>query len=136
MADLIEEGFHEHLTADAGVSAITTRGYPVKAPQDVVLPCWVYQKLSGPREHSHDGASGDAHPRIRIRCYAKSYPGAKALANAARIALDGFSGTMGDNNTCVVGAVFLANEIDGWDEEAKADFVSLDFTCWHKEATS
>ena len=55
----IEAGLYAHLVGSAGVTAlVATRVYPLLVPQDATLPAIAYQRISGPRDHTHDGPSG------------------------------------------------------------------------------
>ncbi len=129
----IEEALYSHLTNDAGVSALVgNRVYPLMAPQDAALPHLVYQRISSPRLRSHGGPSGLAHPRFQITATAGSYSAARSLANAVRASLDGFRGTMGGGVS--VGASFLDNEADGYQDVADTYTVRLDVILWHQEA--
>jgi hypothetical protein len=86
---VIEEALVTRLLADATVAAaVGTRIYPLVAPQGAAMPHIVYQRISGPRVHTHQG-SDLAHPRFQFACNAATYAAAKALANAVREELDG-----------------------------------------------
>lgn len=76
----------------AGYSA--NRTFPMLAPAETEYPFFVYQKISGARDHHLEGASGLAFPRIQIDAYATTYAAAKALFDQARRVLDGFRGTV------------------------------------------
>lgn len=133
----IEEALVAHLTNDGQVSAlIGSRVYPLAAPQDAILPLLVYQRISTPREASQSGSSGLAHPRFQLTCRATSYSQVKDLVKAVRISLDCFKGTLGGDGGVSVGAIFLDNEQDDY-EEASGEFSELlDFIIWHREATA
>ena len=127
----MEEGLYAHLAADSGVAAlVSTRIYPLVVPQDVDLPAIAYQRISGPRDHVHEGASGLVVARMQVTCHAWSYSGAKALAEAVRAATDGFSGTMGEVS---VDAALLVNDRDGWAQGFESPVVRLDFMVWYQE---
>lgn len=127
----IEQGLYTHLAADGGVSAlVSTRIYPQVIPQDVDLPAIAYQKISAPRDHTHDGPSGLVRARMQITCAGASYAVAKTLSEAVRAALDGFSGTMGSTT---VNAVFLDNERDDWAQVFESPVVEADYMFWYLE---
>lgn len=134
---MIEEALVAHLLADADVSAlIDDRIFPNVAPQDAALPLLVYQRISSPRVRSQSGPSGLAHPRFQIRAKAATYAGARDLANKVRVSLDGFAGTMGGGGGVSVGAAFLDNERDAYEDTLEAHSVPMDFIIWHREATT
>lgn len=130
----IEEAITAHLLADAGVAAlVATRVYPVKMPQRPTYPAVTYFRVSGPREHSQSGPSGLAHPRFQLDCMAATYAGAKTLAAAVRLALDGFRGSMGGGGGVDVNAVFIEDDRDDQDDDIQVYWVSLDAVVWHNE---
>lgn len=131
---LIEQAILNELAGTAGLTAIVgQRIYYVKAPQDVTVPYVVLFKVSGVREHSHDGASGLGNPRFQVSCFAETYYQAKQIAQQVQSALQGFSGTMGGEGGTPVGASFYANEMDIYEEATKLYHVALDFMLWHSE---
>lgn len=134
---VIEEALAAHILADADITAlIGDRIYPNVAPQDAELPLLVYQRISSPRVRSQSGPSGLAHPRFQIRAKAASYSEARDLAGKVRVSLDGFAGTMGGGGGVSVGATFLDNERDAYEDALKAHSVPMDFIIWHREATT
>ena len=125
------EGMVVHLMGDTGVTGIIgTRLYPMVVPQDAELPAAAYQQLSGPREHSHSGASGLVRARVQFTCMGASYNAAKDVAEALRLSLDGFKGSMGNVD---VQAVFLDNEVDGYASTFEAAVTRVDFVVWYGE---
>jgi len=129
----IEEALYYHLSHTAGVTAlVSTRIYPLVAPQDAARPYLVYQRISTPRVRSHSGPSGLAHPRFQITGVAASYSAARGLANAVRAALDGYSGAMG-SAPGVQTAAFVDNENDGYSDGIPAYIFRLDVILWHQE---
>lgn len=129
---VIEEGLYAYLAGYAGLTALVdSRIYPLQAPEDAIYPLVVYQRISGPRVYSHDGASGLAHPRFQITSWGEIYPDAKAVAKQVRLALSGYAGTMGDDVD--VDAAFLVNELERYDPETKRWGVIQDYIIWHHE---
>jgi hypothetical protein len=100
----IEAGLVYKLTTTAGLTAlISTRTYLERIPQGATLPCLTYQRISTPRLLAHDtsGSAGTAHPRFQFDAWATTYSSAKAITDALRAALNGFSGTI-TNAVCQV----------------------------------
>lgn len=128
---MIEDGLYAHLIAYAGLAAlIGDRVYPLKAPQDAIYPLLNYQRISGPRVHSHNGPSGLAHPRFQLTAWASSLIEAKLVVAQARAAVDGFKGTMGDVD---INGCFVVNEIDHYDPETERHGTTIDVIIWHNE---
>ena len=129
-ATVIEQALRAVLVADAGVLAITTRVYPNYIPQSPTWPLIVYQKISGPRDHDINGPTGKAHPRFQLESWAKTYDGAKSLANAVRLALDGNIFTEG---AVTIGSIVLQSEFDVYEPDVKCHKIVMDFNIWHTE---
>lgn len=132
---VVEQGLRALLVANAGVNALVAgRIYPQTAPAGAALPAIVYSRISGPRLAAHDGPSGVAHPRFQFDCKATTYAGARGLANAVRVALDGYQGTTGD---VTFQAILVQDEADGYDFESDASAsayeVYVDAVVWHIE---
>jgi hypothetical protein len=122
------------LNATAGLTAlVSTRIYFVKAPQDVTNPYVVVSKISGVREHAHEGASGLAHPRFQCSVFATTYKEAKSIAVQIQTALQGHSGTIGGAGGVEVNGIFYDDEVDFWEEEHGLYHIAMDFRIWHNE---
>lgn len=128
--DTIEKAIRSILIADTAVKAITTRCYPGMIPQNPTYPLIAYFKVTGNRDHHLGGPSGLAHPRFQVEAWATTYDAAKALANAIREALDGYSGTQG---TVVIGSILMESERDTYEDAVSCHRVIMDFYCWHSE---
>ena len=131
---LIEQAIKTELESTTALTAlIGERIYYVKAPQDVETPYIVFFKVTGPREHSHDGASGLAHPRFQFSVFSTTYYEAKQIAEQLQAALQAFSGTMGTGTGVHVGACFYEDENDLYEVESKLYHIAVDYTFWHTE---
>lgn len=127
----LEEGLYSHLVNDSGVAAlVSTRVYPLLVPQDTTLPAIAYQRISGPRDHTHSGASGLALARMQVSCLGNSYGQAKQVSEAVRAALDGLRGSLG---AVSADAVFLDNERDEWSTAFEEAVVQQDYLIWYQE---
>jgi len=123
----IERTLYDLLRQDAGVSAtVADRIYPVRLPDEVILPALVYLKASCIRYASHGGPSKLASSRFQLDCYAEDYLEAKRLALAAVAALHGRKG--GD-----IQAAFNENETDGFSPDDGIFRVTADVLIWHRE---
>ena len=128
--DTIEKAIRAILVANNTVKAITTRCYPGKIPQDPTYPLIAYYKVTGMRDHHLQGPSGLAHPRFQVEAWATTYDAAKALANAIRVALDGYTGTQG---TVAIGSILMESERDVYEDAVSCHRVIMDWFIWHRE---
>ncbi len=128
--DTIEKAIRSILVNDSTVKAITTRCYPGKIPQDPTYPLIVYYKVTGMRDHHLQGPSGLAHPRFQVEAWATTYDAAKTLANAIRVALDGYKGTQG---TVDIGSILMESERDTYEDAVLCHRVIMDWFIWHSE---
>lgn len=137
----IEEAIVAQLKATAGVTAIIGAGdaarvFPQVLPQGSAAqkyPGLVFQRISGPREHSLTGRSGLANPRFQFTCWSKRHAEARALADAVTLALDSFSGTLGGGGGVDTSPILVEDGPDGYDDAEQVYSCSLDAICWHAE---
>jgi hypothetical protein len=130
----IEEALYSKLTGDAGVAAlVVARIYPNVVPQDIAMPAVAYQRISTVRDMAHDGPTGVAHARFQFTISASTYSSARNVANAIRVALDGFSGLMGGVGGVTVEAVFVENDFDGYNQAGGEQVVRMDALVIHQE---
>ena len=147
VADL-RPGLVAYLYADAGIYAAVEgsitranggeRIFPVKLDQGVKKTSIVYSRISGLGDHTMQGPSGLARPRIQIDCWAPTANAAALLADLVKNRIDGFRGSMpyGSNSpqdTITVQGVFFDSERDDYDEIAKLYRVSRDYLIWFEE---
>ncbi len=130
---VIEEALMTYLLADTTITAYVGERifYAHVDWQDVETPYLVVTKISGVREHSHDGSSHLAHPRFQIAIFSTSYSSCKSIAAVIQTALQGYSGTM--SSGVDVGAIFYENETDLYDSETSLFQVITDYIIWHTE---
>lgn len=113
-----------------GGSPETFRIFPVFAKEAPTLPCLVYRTISAVRKITLDGPAGLVRERVQIDILGQTYTQCKAISEAVRLALDGFSNTMGDMN---VHYAHLDSQQDFYDSEAAFSRISLDFIITHTE---
>lgn len=127
-----EVGLRALLLADSGISAIVgSRIYPVILEEGATFPALVYQRISGPRVQSLDGASGLAVLRIAISCYTTLFATARDLAAKIRVLLNGYRGTLSEGT--VVGGTLLLDERDVFFEPVRLYRTDLDFQFFVEE---
>lgn len=135
---VLEEGLIAYLASYAGLTAlISTRVYGTRKPQTVELPCLVIQRISTPRELTHDtsGASGDlAHPRFQFDAWATTEASAKAITEQVRAALNGKTGSIGSGGvTYTIQAALVEDEAPDYVPEVDLYRSRSDFIIWHVE---
>jgi hypothetical protein len=109
------------------------RIYFVTAPQSVAKPYLVINKISGVREHSHDGSSHLAHPRFQFSAFGTTYQGVKEILAALQAVLQGYKGTMGGASGVAVGAAIYEDETDLYEEGTGLFGAAADYIIWHYE---
>jgi len=81
---------------------------PVRETQ-TLLPTITYHRISTPHVHDIAGAAGVATMRLQISVWASTYGKVEEASTALRLALDGYTGTMGSSN---IFSILLDNEAD------------------------
>lgn len=139
MAD-IKQALYEYLAATSGItSLVSTRIYPVLAPQGGSLPYVVMTQVSSEHIRHTTGRAQVARTRMQFDAYAGTSPAVQSVADALRVALDMYTGTMGATAQVVVQRVFLESMRDLFiapaDASEQGPFrMSLDFMIWHAES--
>lgn len=98
---MIETNLVELLRADATVtSLVAARIYPVLLPDESPLPAVTYQVIATTPLYALDERINLTRYRIQIDAWAAwpNYAQAKSLAEAIRVVLDGYSGSLPDGS--------------------------------------
>jgi 6-phosphogluconate dehydrogenase (decarboxylating) len=82
---------------------------------------------------AHDGPTGLAWPRFQITGQADTYSEVVDLINKVRIALDGFTGTMGGAGGVTIEGSFVKDVHDGYEFATERETRRLDVVIWHQE---
>lgn len=104
------------------------RIYP-RTPQNATRPFIRYTRVSTQRQQSLTGPVGVVEATIQVDCMDDTYSGAKAVADAARTALHGYSGTWG---TLTARLVHLQGENDFSEQDGDkvTHWVSQRYQVW------
>lgn len=120
---MLEAGLYSLLTSDAALSGlIGTRLFPVVVnehdmPVNAGDPsCASYQVITGSTVYSLEPKQFSER-RVQFDAWAVQYADAKAIQQAIRNVLSGFSGTLTDG-TRVLSAL-LENEIDNFEDDSR-----------------
>ena len=82
------------LKTEAGVLAIIAgKVYPIMVPDGTVLPYITYHTITDLSINHATGATEGNTDRIQVDCWAATYAGVKALANAVKTALKNWTDT-------------------------------------------
>jgi hypothetical protein len=116
-------------------SIVSSRIFPLLAPQSAALPFITYRRSGIRRQQTLSGPMGEPQVSVDFDVYAATYEGARDLADKVRQRLDGYGGTF-DN--AEVKQVSLENEQDDFVQLAGAEMppvysVKLSFDCWWQE---
>lgn len=111
---MIEDAIRARLIASAEVAALVAeRIWPMKLPQGPVLPAVVYQRISTTTDGvAMESPVGPVRSRVQITAWAGTFSGARALAEAVQIGLNGWSGTAGGES---VRLARLVNWLDDYE---------------------
>lgn len=86
------------LAAASGVTALTSRIYSGRAPRTAAAPYVVHNQIAATPVTTMDGPNTTEQADVQIDCYAQTGSDAMDLAEAVRIAVDGYAGTIATIN--------------------------------------
>lgn len=112
-------------------NVIDDRVYPGEIPQGSSFPAITYNLISEQRLLTMQGPTSAVAKRMQIDAWATTFGAAWELAEAIRVALDGFRGTMGD--TEIQGIECSSSNPTAPEPDTKLKRVSRDFIIWHRE---
>lgn len=130
----IGEALYSKLSGTAGVTAIVgLRIYPMVLPALCEYPAVSFQKISDVPHHLMGSDSSLRSPRYQVDCWAETFSGVRALAEAVRAALQDATGTWGGAGGVVVQRAFLDMEIEFAENPGDATVyrVSQDYIIWY-----
>lgn len=88
---MIESDLVTHLKADTALAAlVSTRIYPMVAPQNVVKPYITYQVISDNSNQCLEGGIYQSDTRFQLDCWSTKYSEVKAVKTAVINAILGF----------------------------------------------
>lgn len=91
-----------------GVSnVVSTRIYPIEAPQDASLPYVIYRRVSDVPDYAGN-TEGLRSARIQVDCWAATYGAAQTLGDAARAGLSAYQAASGPR----VAGCYIDNAVD------------------------
>jgi hypothetical protein len=133
----VERALFTRLTEDDPVSELGGRLYPVAAPARVMTPYATYARVSAVRARDTLGPSKLVSARFQVDIYADAYSTARAVANAIRVRLDGYRGTIARSDwSCRIEGISLVTDQDLHEPEIEPQplfRVSQDYLIHHIE---
>lgn len=113
------------LTGDATVSALTSRVYPVIAPQNAAFPFIVYRRYTTDPEEAKATAGTLIMQGVEINIYSKSYDNLETIGEAVYDALLSYSGTT--NGVNIHKDTLFQGEEEFWSEAAECYTLSQEY---------
>ena len=127
---MIESGISQRLLSTPAVTAIMgTRLYPVIIPAGATpasYPCATMRTISSVPQYTNDGPTGFINARIQIETWSADYYTGKSLADAIRVALDGFYGVLPDG-TAVLNILRDNGGTDYYEQDSEMHCVQVDY---------
>jgi hypothetical protein len=107
----IEAAIYELLSLDGTIGGIVEgRISPVMLSQTDGIPAITYQQITGLRNHTLSSGTGNmVEATFQVNCYADDYGTGRDLANAVRLCLDSYAGTV---NSVVIQKIMMESEGD------------------------
>jgi hypothetical protein len=131
---LVDEALVSHLLSKTAITSIvSSRVYGMIAPQDAPYPHITINQISGERVRSMEGSSGLNRAVFNVHVWAKKPLEAKTLSDKVRLVVDGFKGLMGGVSGVYIGACFVEDDIDLYDDQALCHHVVRKLVVWHRE---
>lgn len=103
-----------------GGTSAASRVFPLVAPDAVVRPYIVYQRITSNDENVMSGVSGLYNTRMQIDAYADTYMGAISLASQIDVLMVGWS----------TQNVSLGQQ-DLYESDVKLFRIEVDYSIWH-----
>lgn len=132
----LDEAIKALLSGDSGVTNIVgTRIYPIRAPDNSLLPMITYQRVSNIKEHCVSKEKASFTDTVfQIDCWVKQSDTIgvlRNLASAVRNVLDDYRGVTSGID---IQAILSDNEFDQpWDDELKIFGVTQRYRIFHRE---
>ncbi len=128
----VEIAFNLLLRDDTAVTALVgARIYNSHAPQTYAGPYIVHRDASRETPDALDGSLGLRKTRIRVYSAAKQYDQARAIDEAVRMAVEGFSGVVSNTDsppdTLRIQYIKPVFSHDGGDPETKTEEIITDY---------
>ena len=126
----IETALYDRLSNFAGLtSLVSTRIYPVQAPQSVTDPFVTYFLVTAAPVGALAADTDIEMPRFQVSGWSLSFDTAKSVGDQIKAALKRYNGT--NDSVVIIDSVYL-NRVDLHDPETDYYQDALDFEIWHR----
>lgn len=134
----IQDAIYSYLSTYSGLTAlVSTRIYPIMAPQGAAAPHVIFYKASGNSVHTMSTDPRLGRSSFSFSCYATTPEGAQAVATAIRDAMRDQGGqtwgAVDGAGGLYINSVLTENEVELADETTGWFCVVLDFEIYHPE---
>jgi hypothetical protein len=117
---MIEQGLVRLVNASTAVTTICPAGgFFASLPKDQPRPSWAYTIVSRVTDYSLAGRQQHTQIRLQLDVFGDDAADCINLANAIDAQINGFKGTLTDPDAMVVQGIFLADQIDFFDDTAR-----------------
>lgn len=132
----IGEALYSKLSTTTTLTAlVSTKIYPMSAPQSAALPFVTYEESYGEWPHAMSRDPGITMKRMELTSWSTGYAQVHSIALQVRKALQDYSGTMGGTGGVPVQRIFMEQEVDVQDvdptDQRVLYAVTQSFLIWH-----
>jgi len=129
---MIEEGIVALVQGTPAVAAIAPAGgfLGTAFPKDSDLPTWTHLTVSEPGQYTLSGRQSLTKRRMQIDCYANDPDSVVLLAQAIDAVLDGYRGTLPDDDSTVVQGCFRTDLQDFHGDDTRTSRRMLEYEIW------
>ncbi len=119
----LDNAIYRILYADTTVQGlVSNKIYKTRVPQDVVMPCIVYQIISSNPEDTKDLTGDVDRVRVQVTAISESYAGARGIIVAVKAALNRYSGTV---DGTIIDSMTYDNMGDLYNDELHMQFIDF-----------
>lgn len=126
---MIRDAIYTILSADAGLTALTTQISHGLANQEEIMPYVTYLVYDTDPNPTKDTLSETDVVYLSVNCVSQNNRNCVSIAEAARSALDGYAGTV---SGVTIQSITFTKMRDNWIPSAKAFQLVADFQIFHK----
>lgn len=118
----VEQDIYSALSGFSGLSSlVSSRIYPIKAPQSPTYPMVVYKRISNNELNDLSGSSGIGNSRFQFSVYAETYSALVGVADQINLAMAASS----------INHVLISRIDLDFDDVADKYSIAIDYSLWH-----